>query len=65
MVINNNNNIDIDMHYVCILTIHYRCFYLCAICIIVLYYCRDNKENKATGYGVKLLVDYLLNAKKA
>ena len=39
---------------------------LCVLyAIIVLYYYRDNKENKATGYGVKLLVDYLLNAKKA
>lgn len=25
----------------------------------------DNKESKPTGYGVKLLVDYLLNARKS
>lgn len=25
----------------------------------------DSSANKPTGYGVKLLVDYLLNAKKA
>ena len=60
--------------YICILCVHLcACVYIEHLLLIfnhvfliyILYYYRDNKENKATGYGVKLLVDYLLNAKKA